>query len=459
MFYHFAVCGLRMAAQKTATLIHLKGWALPGKDLRMLHFHRAQRTFSTEPKVSDQQAVPLFLGADVLAGSGIACDNQPRIHARYAKKGLATKLHFEDGVKLAGIHGTCKGVWFYSIQGVFRAVFELHNRQSQLECLTVLQELWRLRFDDDLLQESYNIKQDTEIEENGQTAGRNKSQQVASVGKQSLAMSVVPQSDCKQTALAPTSQQNTTQSCGLKGHEKEVPTDALEQTTHMQLQIGANEAEHDSPDSNDTESRNDDSITDHNYSSSHPDDVLCQVIRTLDNLAEQQQLDVFLRRCIELLTSLVSILKDTRSLGLPLDLLGYFVTNVRQLREDQLQDEDHMRQTSMVVVSEWLGQQFQQSNKDIVGKVEDFKKRNIMCVDNLPPAEEIIDDLFPPAMKTLFLTWMASSSSGNRESGGGADCLMFDSSQFPVLQLILEFSNHTLISGVAHVLYSRLIHS
>ncbi|XP_078591155.1 uncharacterized protein LOC144870621 [Branchiostoma floridae x Branchiostoma japonicum] len=447
-----------MEAQKTATLVHLKGWALPAKDLRVLHFHRAQQTFSTDPEASDQ-AVPLFLGADVLAGSGIACDNQPRIHARYAKKGLATKLHFEAGVKLAGIHGTCKGVWFYSIQGVFRAVFELHNRQSQLECLTVLQELWRLRFDDDLLQESYHIKQDTEIEETGHRPARNPSQHVASIKKQSLATYSVAQSDFKQTAMAATFQQNTMQSCRLKGHGKASQTNALKQAAHPQLQIGPNEAKQDySADANDTESRNDDSITDHNYSSSHPDDVLCQIIRTLDNLAEQQQLDVFLRRCIELLTSLVSILKDTGSMGLPLDLLGSFVTNVRQLTEDQLQDESHMRQTSMVVVSEWLGQQFQMSNKDIVGRVEDFKKRHIMCVDNLPPAEEIIDELFPPAMKTLFLTWMASSS-GNKESGGGSDRLMFDSSQFPVLQLILEFANHTLISGVAHVLYSRLIHS
>ncbi|XP_066281953.1 uncharacterized protein [Branchiostoma lanceolatum] len=446
-----------MEAHKATKLVHLKGWALPAKDLRMLHFHRVQQTFSTDPKASDQ-AVPLFLGADVLAGSGIACDNQPRIHARYAKKGLATKLHFNDGVKLAGIHGTSKGVWFYTIQGVFRAVFELHDRQSQLECLTVLQELWRLRFGDDLLQESYNIKQDTEIEETGQTAARNQSQQVVSVEKQSLAMSAVPQSDFKKTAMAATSQQNTRPSCDLKGHEKEVPTDALKQITYPQLQTDQNKAEHDLSDSNDVESRNDNSFTDHNYSSSHPDDVLCQIIRILDNLAEKQQLDVFLRRCIELLTSLVSILKDTGSMGLPLDLLGCFVTNVRQMREDQLQDENHMRQTSMVIVSEWLGQQFQMSNKDIVGKVEDFKKRHIMCVDNLPPAEEIIDELFPPAMKTFFLTWMASSSS-NKESVGGSDCLMFDSGQFPVLQLILEFANHTLISGVAHVLYSRLIHS
>ena len=30
---------------------------------------------------------------------------------------------------------------------------------------------------------------------------------------------------------------------------------------------------------------------------------------------------------------------------------------------------------------------------------------------------------------------------------------------FPFIQLILEFANNVLISGVAHVLYSRLLHS
>lgn len=51
---------------------------------------------------------PLFLATDILTGTSVTADNQPRIHARYGKQGLATKLTITSGV--------------YNLKGVFLLV-------------------------------------------------------------------------------------------------------------------------------------------------------------------------------------------------------------------------------------------------------------------------------------------------------------------------------------------------
>lgn len=42
--------------------------------------------------------IPLFLGADLFSDTDIRSENQPRYHAKYAKRGLATKLVFSSGM-------------------------------------------------------------------------------------------------------------------------------------------------------------------------------------------------------------------------------------------------------------------------------------------------------------------------------------------------------------------------
>lgn len=41
--------------------------------------------------------VPLYLGADLFSNTDIRTENHPRHHAKFAKKGLATKIHFSSG--------------------------------------------------------------------------------------------------------------------------------------------------------------------------------------------------------------------------------------------------------------------------------------------------------------------------------------------------------------------------
>ncbi|XP_029960830.1 uncharacterized protein LOC115398286 [Salarias fasciatus] len=99
-------------------------------------------------------------------------------------------------------------------------------------------------------------------------------------------------------------------------------------------------------------------------------------------------------------------------------------------------------------VGRWLGQQFHTANGSISQKVEGFKVQHIERISDLPPAEELAAELFPEAMRTLLLHWMGLSEESSLEKRH---------SEYPILLLILEFANHNLITGVAHVLYSSLI--
>lgn len=47
------------------------------------------------------QMIPLFLGADVLSSTDVRTENHPRYHAKFAKKGLATKIQFSSGTMFA----------------------------------------------------------------------------------------------------------------------------------------------------------------------------------------------------------------------------------------------------------------------------------------------------------------------------------------------------------------------
>lgn len=99
-------------------------------------------------------------------------------------------------------------------------------------------------------------------------------------------------------------------------------------------------------------------------------------------------------------------------------------------------------------IGRWLGQQFHAANSCISQKVEDFKVQHIEQISDLPPAEELATELFPEAMQKLLLHWMGLSEESALEKRH---------SEYPILLLILEFANHNLITGVAHVLYSSLI--
>ncbi|CAC5420879.1 unnamed protein product [Mytilus coruscus] len=109
-------------------------------------------------------------------------------------------------------------------------------------------------------------------------------------------------------------------------------------------------------------------------------------------------------------------------------------------------------------ICKYVGKELNQFDSQISENVEKFKENHIKCIDNLPPPEEIIDDIFPLCMKELIVHWMnpqiqtCVNISEQKRFKSSPDILP----DFHIIQLILEFVNNSLISGVAHVVYSRI---
>lgn len=106
------------------------------------------------------------------------------------------------------------------------------------------------------------------------------------------------------------------------------------------------------------------------------------------------------------------------------------------------------------LLGEWLGKEFASLQPSVNAKAELFKLRHIESIDKLPPAKELVSELFPQCMRTLIYNWMQTTE----ESDGPPEAKKLCPDVHPYVQLILEFANNTLVTGVAHVLYSSLIH-
>ena len=127
----------------------------------------------------------------------------------------------------------------------------------------------------------------------------------------------------------------------------------------------------------------------------------------------------------------------------------------------------------LCVMSGNLGHQFSRFKKSISSNVDIFKTEHINQIDNLPSAEELVRLLFPHCMRIFMVAWMGTDGGVDPtgpipkrrklrkdfQQESSQDTESQPSNIFPFIQLILEFANNVLISGVAHVLYSRLLHS
>ncbi|KAK3104107.1 hypothetical protein FSP39_024463 [Pinctada imbricata] len=109
-------------------------------------------------KVMEKEGTPLFLGADVLdtTNNPNHSKNGKRIHIKFAKKGLATKLSLK-GFRVDGIN-SCKSLWVYSIQGMFQVMFSLYELEVQRECLLKLKDEWLKQYDTPKLKEDMVIE-------------------------------------------------------------------------------------------------------------------------------------------------------------------------------------------------------------------------------------------------------------------------------------------------------------
>ncbi|CAC5392108.1 unnamed protein product [Mytilus coruscus] len=141
---------------------------------------------------------------------------------------------------------------------------------------------------------------------------------------------------------------------------------------------------------------------------------------------------------------------------LPVTFLTELLEEFRGCESDISKNEIHDRFLNFIC--KYVGNELNKFESQISENVEKFKENHIKCIDNLPPPEEIIDGIFPLCMKELIVHWMnpqiqtCVNISEQKRFKSSPEILP----DFHIIQLILEFVNNSLISGVAHVVYSRI---
>jgi hypothetical protein len=121
------------------------------------------------------------------------------------------------------------------------------------------------------------------------------------------------------------------------------------------------------------------------------------------------------------------------------------------------------------LLSDWVGKEFHDLEGVIKENVETFKKDNITCIDSLPSAETITKTLFPSFMRIFVTNWLGFKNEDsllhqNSETSSMSDHCYTQvekvkgqgSINYQLVQLILEFGSNCLISGIGHVVFSRL---
>ncbi|XP_022052089.2 uncharacterized protein si:ch211-110p13.9 isoform X2 [Acanthochromis polyacanthus] len=341
--------------------------------------------------------IPLYLGADLLSNTDIRTENHPRYHARFAKKGLATKIHFSSAFRFNGLKvpAANNSLWFYSIQGLFRVAFEIYSKTEQLAVLENFQDVWKSQINDSPLKMSYSLSVQLDVS--------------ASLGQRDTELS------------------------------NEMSQSVFCQADREMVDVHGGDTSKTS--------------ADHDYCSSPKQSLQTEQSQPLVSSVRQKlhslddQLSSEPQSCTEQLETVLLLLENINQ---------YLKGNLEEkdatetvLALLQAKDWGSVYSSSLLsCVGRWLGQQFHAANSSISQKVEGFKVQHIERISDLPPAEELATELFPEAMQTLLLHWMGLSEESSLEKRR---------SEYPILLLILEFANHNLITGVAHVLYSSLI--
>ncbi|KAI4889399.1 hypothetical protein NFI96_034088 [Prochilodus magdalenae] len=389
---------------ESISVIDLPHWEIGKRRIRFLYLAGNNSFKVAQQNTNEEQLIPVFLGADLFSNTDVRTENHPRYHAKYAKRGLATKLVFSSAFRFQGIRlpSSSNGLWFYSIHGVFRVTFELHSKQEQLAILEAFQALWKSRINDEQLNMVYNLHiqlpTTTNYHSDEETASRHVSNNIS----------------------GPVSAHSE--------HQK------IEDFVISQPVSGLSEEL---------------SSADHDY---------CSISEQVDF---EQSSALAEKLCIignKLKSKSILEVNQEETVFKLLDYVEYWISG--QQDEDRLTEavmallQTHSHgysiYSSLLVqaVAGWLGQKFHAANSSISQQVEGFKMQHIEHITDLPAAEELATELFPEAMRNLLINWM----------GLGEETATWKRlSEYPIVLLILEFANHNLITGVAHVLYSSLI--
>lgn len=114
----------------------------------------------------------------------------------------------------------------------------------------------------------------------------------------------------------------------------------------------------------------------------------------------------------------------------------------------------------LYVISSWLGKEFLRMKGHVQDEIAAFKQQYIHQLDQLPKPKAIVQELFPACMVELLERWLGvgneqisreHSYCKNSVQNGGRRMHLY-----PIIQLVLEFVNETLILGTSHALYTQL---
>ncbi|XP_043924839.1 uncharacterized protein LOC122799682 [Protopterus annectens] len=381
--------------------------------------------------------IPLFLGADVIAHTGIRTENHPKFHAKFAKKGLATKLVFGSEFRFEGLRlpSGINSLWFYSIQGLFRVAFETYNKKEQLAVLDHLQALWKARINDDLLNQVYEMNMLLDASKTEEVVEH---QHWCHLWKTELSGNIPSTSSSYSDLTAK----------GKALHKNDVSVD-LEVCSDCNNR--GSDAEHNYCIALDSVTTDSSTIGTGHVT----EDQISQKIESLHKMLNFQtaQMHGISESAVLLTLDMVElVINGIQSVNCAANLIKEFLNNLYELtvKEDNADKAGNFIYNNWLLytISGWLGDKFCSANLSISRQVEEFKRSHIDHITDLPPAEVLVSSLFPEAMKILLLNWMGLNNDLD---------IWKRHSEYPILLLILEFANHNLITGVAHVLYSSLI--
>lgn len=463
---------------------------LGGNSMRFIGLDEENNAALFPHVVTDCPGRLLFVGSDVLSGTSVMKKNYIRNHVRYAKMGFATKLTL-TGFKIEGIHYGGM-VWFYSIQGLFHVAFEMGNLTLQKDCLTNLQDVWLKRYHDPTLPREGVLRYNKHPDEQMQTEDKLYKQCQSKVHKKHGFSST---NNSHLIYQEPDYRQNDSQASHQSGA---LCTEQVTDYVNMEMvaehkedkEVCSNSDQPVNLSKNVIEEMEVVLVQDYNK-----DEVADDIAKLKDkfDLYPRHEVREFRETILEYFqnhyTSETSI-KFTSYVLLTLEYLAHFANSdansldftgmviftwmeeflllvnadSRTLEHSISYDIKEEKYILLGLVSEWLGNEYHNLECQIGQKVKKFKEQNILSIYSLPSSENIVNTLFPAFMKTFIMNWLGFSEKGIKADSCIDHCYTFSTvnpslnqkTNFPLVQLMLEFGTNCLISGITHVVLCRL---
>lgn len=460
--------------------------------------------------------IPVYLASDVFAMDSFSYCNKYRIHAAFRKQGLAAKLTFPRGTRLAGVPVREAGVWFYSIYGVIQAVVQYARSQvEQISVLETLMDMWKLRIEDPKLSDSVSdltlIQCDTTVvplpedlkpgfsgDHNSRLWATSKLSQ-CKTQQSSYTLSsgcVVTRQGSKDLEYSKLSSEMHvfSQSPSVRhGNPKEGWCPESEKNNCQPCRknvIRKHKLSQNSPSSSTIVVNEDVTRLDENFQSCGCDQSKETIKQdTLSSNTIETHILMKRKACGHLKNTTCTSVECLEESDL-LAKLYAFVENFKQVAREHSEcclkeclhllfeeflrlDGDSDTQNEeinarklwnskyLIWFSRWIGAKFRLLVPQVIKKVDSFKKANFDVIAELPSERQLISQLFPPPMWELLIVWMGVETTLSQKCGENSleGCSSEENIQkeHSLLLLLLEFANKALVSGVAHVLYPRFV--